>query len=65
MDNFELRALRENARRANVITLLLEEIQEDIKDSTPPEAIITALVYEANLLKGCLEDSLINCDIKE
>lgn len=43
-----------------VITLLLEEVEEDVKTSTPSEQIITALIFEANLLQASLENEILN-----
>lgn len=55
-----LNDLRHYERQAKVITLLLEEIEEDVKTSTPPEQIITALIFEANLLQASLENEILN-----
>ena len=55
-----LNDLRQYERQAKVITLLLEEIEEDVKTSTPPEQIITALIFEANLLQASLENEILN-----
>lgn len=55
-----LNDLRQYERQAKVITLLLEEVEEDVKTSTPPEQIITALIFEANLLQASLENEILN-----
>lgn len=55
-----LNDLRQYERQTKVITLLLEEVEEDVKTSTPPEQIITALIFEANLLQASLENEILN-----
>ena len=55
-----LNDLRTYERQARVITLLLAEIEDDVKTSTPPEQIITAIIFEANLLQANLENEILN-----